>query len=108
MNEIWRILKPGAEIIIGAPYATSIGMFRDPTHCNFINEETFCYFCPNDMYYHGGLYGIYAPLPFSLKINTFHSTGNLEIVLVKLPILPEYKVDPEYLKDLKKHTKMTK
>lgn len=108
MNEAWRILKPGGEFLIGCPYATSVGMFRDPTHCNFINEETWSYFSPNDDLYHGGLYGIYAPLPWRVKINTFHTTGNMEIVLVKLPILPEYNVDAEYLKDLKEHTKLTK
>lgn len=108
MNECWRILKPGGEIIIGAPYATSPGMFRDPTHCNFINEETWSYFDPQDLFYKGGLYGIYAPLPWRIKINTWHNTGNIEVVLVKRDILPEYNVDKEYLKTLKENTKNTK
>ena len=108
MNEVHRILKPDGEFIIGAPYATSIGMFRDPTHCNFVNEETWSYFSPMDEFYHGGLYHIYSPLPWKIKINTWNSDGNLEVVLVKLPIKPEYKVDSEYLRLLKKHTKMTK
>jgi len=108
MNECWRILKPGGEFIIGAPYATSPGMFRDPTHCNFITEETFTYFDPHDQFYNGGLYGIYSPLPWAIKINTWHSTGNIEVVLVKRPILKEYNVDKEYLKLLKKHNNLTK
>ena len=108
MNECWRILKPEGEFIIGAPYATSVGMFRDPTHCNFINEETWSYFDPDDQFYHGGLYHIYAPLPWRIKINTWHSTGNIEVVLVKRDIVPEHNVDSGYLKDLKKHTKATK
>lgn len=108
MNEVWRILKPDAEFIIGAPYATSTGMFRDPTHCNFVNEETWSYFSPMDQFYNGGLYRIYAPLPWKIKVNTWHNTGNIEVVLVKLPILPEYNVDKEYLRLLKKHTKLTK
>ena len=108
MNEVWRILKPGGEFIIGAPYAGSQGMFRDPTHVNFVNEETWSYFSPYDQFYQGGLYHIYSPLPWLIKINTFHITGNLEVVLVKQNILPEHKVDSEYLKDLKKFTKLTK
>ena len=108
MNECWRILKPGGEFIIGAPYATSVGMFRDPTHCNFINEETWSYFSPIDQFYQGSLYHIYSPLPWRIKINTWHSTGNIEVVLVKMGIEKDHKVDPEYLKDLKKHTLMTK
>ena len=108
MNEVWRSLKPGGEFIIGCPYATSIGMFRDPTHVNFINEETFSYFDPQDQLYNGALYHIYAPLPWKIKINTWHVTGNMEVVLVKRDIRPEYNVDKQYLKDLKKYTASTK
>ena len=108
MNEAWRILKPDGEFIIGAPYATSSGMFRDPTHINFINEETWSYFDPDDQFYHGGLYHIYAPLPWRIKINTWHATGNVEVVLVKRNIVPEQGVDSEYLRLLAKHTKETK
>lgn len=108
MDSVWRILKPEGEFIIGAPYATSTGMFRDPTHCNFINEETFSYFDPDDHFYHGGLYHIYSPLPWKIKVNTWHSTGNIEVVLVRREIKTEYKVDKERIKTLKKHTLMTK
>ena len=108
MNEVWRILKPEGEFLIGAPYATSAGMFRDPTHCNFVNEETWSYFSPNDQLYQGGLYHIYSPLPWRIKINTWHTTGNLEVVLVKMDIKKEYNIDTEYLRLLKLHTKMTK
>jgi hypothetical protein len=108
MNEVWRIMKPDGEFILGAPYATSVGMFRDPTHVNFINEETWTYFDPEDTWYKGGLYRVYAPLPWRIKVNTWHSTGNIEVVLVKREIKPEYNVDSEYLRLLKKHTKLTK
>jgi SAM-dependent methyltransferase len=108
MNEVWRILKHGGQFIIGAPYATSTGMFRDPTHCNFVNEETWSYFDPFDQFYNGRLYHIYSPLPWEIKINTWHSFGNIEVVLIKRPILPEYNVDKEYLRLLKKYNKMTK
>lgn len=108
MNEAWRILKPGGEFVIGAPYATSTGMFRDPTHVNFINEETWTYFDPEDVWYKGGLYNVYRPLPWRIKVNTWHTTGNIEVVLVKREITPEMNVDTGYLADLKKHTKLTK
>jgi SAM-dependent methyltransferase len=108
MNESWRILKPGGEFILGAPYATSTGMFRDPTHVNFINEETWSYFDPEDQFYRGGLYHIYSPLPWRIKINTWHVDGNIEVVLVKREIEKSHNVSPDYLADLKKYTKLTK
>ncbi len=111
MNSVWRILKPGAEFFIAGPYATSPGMFRDPTHCNFINEETWAYFSPNDVWYHGGLYRIYAPLPWKIKVNTWNPQGSFEVVLIKIPIkdmAPGFAVDPEYLRILKEETKMFK
>lgn len=107
-NEIWRILKPGGEFIIGAPYAGSPGFYRDPTHTSPINEELFSYFDPHDQFYNGGLYHIYSPLPWQIKVNTWHSTGNIEVVLVKRDILPDYNVDKEYFKLLSKHNKLTK
>jgi SAM-dependent methyltransferase len=108
MNSAWRILKPGGEFLIACPYATSTGMFRDPTHCNFVNEETWSYFDPNDDMYKGSLYGIYSPLPFKIKVNTWNSDGSLEVVLVKREITKEMNVDPEYLKILKEQTRLTK
>lgn len=108
MNEAWRILKPGGNIMIGAPYATSVGMFRDPTHVNFINEETWSYFDPFDQLYNGSLYHIYSPLPWLIKINTWHTSGNIEVVLVKRNIIPKFNVDKEYMKTLNKHTKLMK
>lgn len=108
MNEVWRILKPNGEFLISAPYASSPGMFRDPTHCNFVTEETWSYFSPNDVFYQGGLYHIYSPLPWQIKVNTWHNQGNLEVVLIKRDIMPDYNVDKEYLKTLSKHTKLTK
>lgn len=108
MNEVWRILKDDGEFMIGAPYATSLGMLRDPTHVNFINEETWSYFDPADDLYQGSLYHIYSPLPWRIKINTWHINGNIEVVLVKRPIVKELNVDEEYMRLLKLHTKQTK
>lgn len=108
MNEIYRILKPEGELILSVPYATSPGMFRDPSHCNFLNEETFSYFDPHDNLYNGGLYHIYSPLPWKIKNLVWNMNGSLECVLVKRDILPEYNVDKEYLRLLKLHTKLMK
>ena len=78
MNEAWRVMKPGGQFLIGVPYATSHGMYQDPTHIGFFNESTFTYYDPD--YY---LYRIYEPLPWKIMRNAFQVTGNMEVILEK-------------------------
>jgi hypothetical protein len=42
-DELWRVLKPGAQVEIVVPYCQSRRAFQDPTHRRFIPEETFNY-----------------------------------------------------------------
>lgn len=76
MDEIWRIIKPGGQLLLAAPYATSIGAFQDPTHYPCPNEATFTYFDPQYP-----LYGIYKPKPWKLVRNNYQLNGNVEIIL---------------------------
>ena len=46
MEEVYRVCRAGAEVQVVAPYYTSRGAFRDPTHVRFITEDTFQYFEP--------------------------------------------------------------
>lgn len=110
MDECWRVLKPGGEFLISCPYATSPGMFRDPTHCNFINEETWAYLDPYDPFYNGQLYAIYQPKPWQIKPNTlsWHDNGNLEVVLVKRPLKYAPSAPQSVLKGIKKTSKKNK
>ncbi len=39
MNEVWRLLKPNGEFIIGTPYAGSPGYYQDPTHCFSLDTD---------------------------------------------------------------------
>lgn len=44
MNELWRILKPGAEALIICPYGFSPRAWQDPTHKRPIFAECFLYY----------------------------------------------------------------
>jgi predicted SAM-dependent methyltransferase len=44
MNEVYRILKPQAQILIVAPYYSHMRAWQDPTHKRAISEASFLYF----------------------------------------------------------------
>ncbi len=44
MNELHRIMKPGAQCSIVSPYYSSMRAWQDPTHVRAISEATFLYF----------------------------------------------------------------
>lgn len=48
MEEIWRITKNKAKIVIEVPIFPSVGAMADPTHKSFYTYQTFNYFRPND------------------------------------------------------------
>jgi len=78
MDELWRVMKPGGQLFISAPYATSMGAFQDPTHYPAPNEATFQYFDKRFP-----LYKIYKPKPWNLIRNTWQLNGNIEAILEK-------------------------
>lgn len=41
MNEVWRVLKEGGLFLSFTPAYPHAAAFRDPTHINFITEDTF-------------------------------------------------------------------
>jgi len=44
MEEIYRVCKDGARVVIRVPYFKSTAAFKDPTHVSFFTERTFEYF----------------------------------------------------------------
>lgn len=44
MNELHRVMKPGAKCFIVSPYYTSVRCWQDPTHRKAISECTFLYY----------------------------------------------------------------
>ncbi len=43
-NEIWRLAKPSARVILAVPYFRSIDSFTDPTHKHFFTSYSLDYF----------------------------------------------------------------
>lgn len=61
LEEMHRICKPGAKIIISAPYYKYEGAYRDPTHVRFFTEHSFDYFKE------GMPYNFYSKARFNVK-----------------------------------------
>ena len=78
MNEAWRVLEPGGQLLIATPYAGSYGFYQDPTHVKGWNEATPTYFDPDKP-----MYAIYEPKPWKILLNVWRNDGNLEIVMEK-------------------------
>lgn len=78
MNEVWRVLKPGAEFAITTPHGYSPGYLQDPTHCNPCNENTWLYFVKEHPFW-----GFYQPQPWKIKYLSWDNSANIEVVLVK-------------------------
>ena len=45
MDEIWRVLVPGGLFYALTPAVPGIAAFTDPTHVNYISDQTHSYFC---------------------------------------------------------------
>lgn len=48
MNKIWRVLELGGKLLAHTPAYPKKETFSDPTHVNFISEDTVKYFCGGD------------------------------------------------------------
>ncbi len=51
MNELWRVLAPGARVEIGVPTTDGPGACQDPTHVSYWNRNSFWYYEPGNAHY---------------------------------------------------------
>ncbi len=77
INEVYRILKVGAEVTVTTPYYTSVRAFGDPTHTRYIGDFSFLYLNKewrdqNNL----GHYGIVAD--FDMKLS-YHINNELTL-----------------------------
>jgi len=87
MDECWRILKYGGQMMITTPYAGSRGYWTDPTHCNPCTIETWAYFDPMHPL---KAYSIYKPKPWAITKGFYRMDGNMEVLLTKRRIDKSY------------------
>ena len=80
-NEMWRLLVPGGQLAVSAPFANSQGFFNDPSHCTYVNEATFQHLDPNYPSYKQ-----HEPLPWKIEFASWAYSGNIEAVLSKRSI----------------------
>ncbi len=65
MNELHRVMKPGAKCLVVCPYYSSVRAWQDPTHLRAISEHSFLYFNQEWMKQNGlDHYGITADFDF--------------------------------------------
>lgn len=88
MDELWRVLKPGAQFALVVPYGESQGYIQDPTHTCPLNETSFLYFDPLDP---SMLYSFYRPMPWKVERQYVQRNGLLEVLLIKRPWDESYK-----------------
>jgi predicted SAM-dependent methyltransferase len=62
MNELWRVLEPGAQVEIIVPTTEGRGAWQDPTHVSYWNRNSFFYFTHRDPHRErfGVAYGVMA------------------------------------------------
>lgn len=71
MEEIHRIAKPEAKVIIEVPHFSHPDAFRDPTHKHFFSYFSFDYFTGDP------LYPQYTQARFKIIKKEFHATSGL-------------------------------
>ena len=81
MDECWRVLKVGGQMMLVTPYAGSAGYWADPTHINGCTPKTWSYFDPLDS--NGLFYYQYRPKPWKILKCFFQVDGNMEVLLEK-------------------------
>lgn len=90
MNEVYRVLKPGGLFLSLTPAYPHAVTFRDPTHVNFITDETFpLYF--DDVNRWASIYG-YAGA-FKIEIQEWRGP-HIFAVMRKVPVPPTPLAEP--------------
>lgn len=81
MDDMWRIMRTGADFALAMPHGFSQGFLQDPTHVSAINENMWAYFDPGHPFYN-----FYRPKPWKVLTCTYDPITNIEVVLRKVEV----------------------
>lgn len=108
MDECWRICRPGGQLWLSSPYATSPLAFGHPAHYMCPNEMTFQFFDPDCRLWHACSYK--KPLPWKIVRCDANHSGCIELVMdvrktdKGRPILPKKPAVKDEVKLKRKET----
>lgn len=91
MNEVHRVAKPGATVIIGVPHFSSVNAYTDPTHEHFFSSS-FLDYCIEDST-EVRKYGFYGEARFRLeerRVTLSPMWSSLRVTRLMNRILPFY------------------
>ncbi len=80
MNEVHRLLRPGGEFLIVAPYGMNQAFLQDPSFCTPVTEATFYHLDPE---HKSGLWQRYQPRPWRIERLAWDVATILEVTLVR-------------------------
>jgi hypothetical protein len=91
MEEVHRVARPGAMVLIGTPHFSSANAYTDPTHVHFLSGRFLDYFIEGTEL--SGHYGFYSKARFRLeerRVTLSPFWARLRITRLMNRILPAY------------------
>jgi hypothetical protein len=74
MEEVWRMAKSNARVVISVPYYASALAFGDPAHIRYFTEETFKFFTTESWYIQH--HRAYTEARFEITSQQLRTTGS--------------------------------
>src|ERR1700737_1992043 len=91
LEEVYRVARPGAMVLIGTPHFSSANAYTDPTHVHFLSGRFLDYFIQGTEL--AGHYGFYSKVRFRLderRVTLSPFWARLRITRIMNRILPVY------------------
>ena len=81
MDEVWRVLTMGGQVLIATVYPGH-RFWRDPAHTHAWNELTCHFWNPA---HPGTFWEVHRPKPFQVDLNEWREHSTLHVIMTKIP-----------------------